>query len=58
MNLTMKLVWHSSAFYKMMSAIAGDAEAEHFSIHSFRIFVATALHKAGVLYALIKSLAL
>ena len=54
----MKLVWHSSAFYKMMSAIAGEAEAEHFSIHSFRIFVATALHKAGVLYALIKSLAL
>ena len=41
----LKSVWLSSAFYKMMCAIVGEAEAKHFSIHSFRIYVATALRR-------------
>lgn len=52
----LKSTWLSSVFYKMMCAIVGEAEARHFSIHSFRIFVATALRKAGASHALIKSL--
>ena len=43
----LKSVWLSSAFYKMMCVIVSEAEAKHFSIHSFRIYVATALRKAG-----------
>ena len=52
----LKSTWLSSTFYKMLCAIIGEAAAKQFSIHSFRIFVATALRKAGASHALIKSL--
>lgn len=52
----LKSTWLSSAFYKMLCAIIGEEAARQFSIHSFRIFVATALRKAGASHALIKSL--
>ena len=48
--------WLSNTLYRMLVRQVGPAHAKHFSVHSFRIFCATALRKAGASHAIIKSL--